>query len=104
MNAGDLAIAALATLGGGGGVVALVRIAVGSETRRANDWRDIATTATAAAGKQGEHVRDLVAAVNQLAQAQRESLAILQTIQAERAGRTRDAVMISPPTELAGGA
>lgn len=89
---------------GTGGFVTLVRIAVGSESKRADDWRKIAETSTAAATTNGEHVRELVGAVNQLSAAQRECLAILQTMQAERLGRTRDAVLITPPPELAGGA
>jgi hypothetical protein len=100
VDVGTIAAIVGASLGGGGGIVALVRIAVGSETRRANDWREIARTATEAATRNGEHVRELVTAVNQLAAAQRESLAILQAIQAERLGRTRDALLITPPPEL----
>jgi hypothetical protein len=89
-------VTAAATLVGGGGLVALVKIAVGAASDRANDWREIARTATSAAERQGDHVRELVTAVNQLAAAQRESLAILQAIQAERLGRTRDAVTMIP--------
>jgi hypothetical protein len=73
-------VAILSVLLGGGGVVALVKIAVGSESRRANDWREIAKTSAAAAEVNGGHVRELVGAVNQLATAQRECLAILQGI------------------------
>lgn len=80
MDAGTV-VAVVTAVFGAGGIVTLVKIAVGSETRRANDWRSIAETATAAAERNGEHVRDLLAAVNQLAAAQREQLAILNGLQ-----------------------
>lgn len=71
---------------GVGGIVTLVKIAVQSQSDRAADWKSIAQTSEASVKLNGEHVRDLVGAVNQLATAQRECLAILQTMQAERRG------------------
>jgi hypothetical protein len=79
-------IVALGSLLGGGGVVALVRIAVASSDRRADDWREIARTAQAAAAVSSEHVAQLIPAVQQLAAAQRESLALLQGMATERRG------------------
>lgn len=85
MGATTIAIlVGLGTLLGGGGVVALVRIAVSSSDKRADDWREIARTSQAAASLLSGHVEKLVSAVEQLTAAQRESLALLRGMAAER--------------------
>jgi len=69
-----------------GGMIALVRIALGAERRRADDWRTAAQTSTAANAILGSHVEKLISSVEQLATSQREMMALLQTVAAERRG------------------
>lgn len=62
--------------------IALVRIALGAERRRADDWREAAKTSASAAAVMSGHVERLVSAVEQLTAAQRECLSILQGLAA----------------------
>jgi hypothetical protein len=66
------------------GVISLVRIALGAERRRADDWRTAAQTSAAANAILGSHVEKLIGSVEQLATSQREMMAMLQTMAAER--------------------
>lgn len=61
------------------GVVALVRIAVSEATRRADDWREIARTAQAAAVISNDQVKSLVTAVGALTVAQQDSLVLIRS-------------------------
>lgn len=79
-------IVALGSVLGGGGVVALVRIAVASSDRRADDWRTIAQKREAANDLLADHVGRLVGAVEQSTAATRECLALLQNMAIERRG------------------
>ena len=78
----------LALWAGAGGILAtflaLVRIAIGSERRRADDWREAARTAVAANSVLSGNVEKLITSVEQLATSQRESLSLLQKLAAER--------------------
>lgn len=69
-----------------GGMIALVRIALGAERRRADDWRTAAQTSAAANAILGSHVEKLISSVEQLATSQREMMALLQSVAAERRG------------------
>lgn len=62
-----------------GGVVALVRIAVGEAGRRADDWREIARTSQAAAVISNDQVKQLVNAVGALTVAQQDSLVLIRS-------------------------
>jgi hypothetical protein len=64
--------------------VTLVRIAIGSERRRADDWRTVARTSNAANAVLSTNVEKLISSVEQLAASQRETTALLQTIAARR--------------------
>lgn len=66
------------------GMIALVRIALGAERRRADDWRTAAQTSAAANAILGGHVEKLIGSVEQLATSQREMMTLLQTVAAER--------------------
>lgn len=66
------------------GVISLVRIALGAERRRADDWRTAAQTSAAANAILGGHVEKLIGSVEQLATSQREMMALLQTMATER--------------------
>ena len=68
------------------GLIALVRIAIGAERRRADDWRTAAQTSAAANAVLTGHVETLIGSVNQLATAQREMMALLQTMAADHRG------------------
>jgi hypothetical protein len=67
-----------------GAIISLVRIALGAERRRADDWRTAAQTSAAAAAVFGGHVETLIGAMAQLSTAQREMMALLQTMATER--------------------
>jgi len=66
------------------GVISLVRIALGAERRRADDWRTAAQTSAAANAILGGHVEKLIGSVEQLATSQRVMMALLQTMATER--------------------
>lgn len=66
------------------GMLALVRIAVGSERRRADDWRTAAQTSSAANAVLGSQVEKLIGSVEQLATSQREIISLLQTMATDR--------------------
>jgi hypothetical protein len=61
-----------------GFMLALVRIAIGSERRRADDWRTAAQTTAAANDILTGHVEALVSSVGQLTTSQREMMSLLQ--------------------------
>jgi hypothetical protein len=61
-------------------IVALVRIAIGAERRRADDWRSAAQTSAAANAVLAGNVERLISSVEQLSASQREMLVLLQTI------------------------
>jgi hypothetical protein len=65
-------------------VIALVRIAISAERRRADDWRTAAQTSAAANAILGSHVEKLITSVEQLATSQRETMTLLQTMTTER--------------------
>lgn len=67
-------------------MITLVRIALGAERRRADDWRTAAQTSAAANAILGSHVEKLISSVEQLATSQREMMALLQSVAAERRG------------------
>jgi hypothetical protein len=73
------AIAALITA-----MVALVRIALGAERRRADDWRTAAQTSSAANAVLSANIDKLVTSVEQLAKSQRETMSLLQTLASDR--------------------
>ena len=70
------------------GMLALVRIALGAERRRADDWRTAAQTSAAANTVLSANVDKLVTSVEQLATSQREMMAMLQAMAAERRATT----------------
>lgn len=70
------------------GMIALVRIALGAERRRADDWRTAAQTSAAANAVLSGNIDKLVTSVEQLATSQREMMALLQSVAAERRGAT----------------
>lgn len=66
-----------------GGIVALVRIAVNSANRRADDWREIAKISRAAGDVTAASLDRLVPTVTTLAATQREAVALLQQLAAQ---------------------
>jgi hypothetical protein len=66
------------------GVITLVRIAIRAERGRADDWRTAAQTYAAANAINGGQVEKLTASVEHLATTQREMMALLQKVAAER--------------------
>jgi len=68
------------------GIITLVRIAIGAERRRADDWRTAAQTSAAANAILNSHMEKLIGSVEQLATSQREMMALLQTVAADRRG------------------
>lgn len=63
-----------------GAMLALVRIAIGAERRRADDWRTAAQTSATANAVLTGHVEKLIASVEQLATSQRETLMLLRSM------------------------
>jgi hypothetical protein len=63
-------------------VLALVRIAIGSERRRADDWRTAAETREAANAVQAGHVEKLVSSVGQLTTSVGQLMAAQQQLSA----------------------
>lgn len=61
-------------------IVTLVRIAVGAERRRADDWRETARTGAEANAVLSTNVEKLIVSVEQLAMSQRETLTLLHTL------------------------
>jgi hypothetical protein len=61
-----------------GFIVALVRIAITSERRRADDWRTAAQTQAEANAVQADNLNTLVVTVGKLATTQDRMMAILQ--------------------------
>lgn len=77
--------AAVALWAGGVGAIlatflALVRIAVGTERRRADDWRETARTTTAANEVLAANDQQLISAIGELAASQREVLSLLHKL------------------------
>ena len=68
------------------GIITLVRIAIGAERRRADDWRTAAQTSAAANAILNSHMEKLIGSVEQLATSQREMMALLQAMAADRRG------------------
>ena len=66
--------------------LALVRIAIGAERRRADDWRTAYNSTTAANAILGSQVEKLITSVEHLSTAQREMMTVLQTMTADRRG------------------
>lgn len=66
-----------------GFVIALVRIALSAERRRADDWRTAARTSAEANVVLTGHFDKLITSVEQLATSQREMMAVLQGMAAE---------------------
>jgi len=62
------------------GMLALVRIAIGAERRRADDWREAAKTTSAANTVLSANVEKLIGSVEHLATSQREMLLLLQAL------------------------
>lgn len=62
------------------GMLALVRIAIGAERRRADDWREAAKTTSAANTVLSANVEKLIGSVEHLATSQREMLVLLQAM------------------------
>ena len=70
-----------------GTMLALVRIAIAAERRRADDWRDTAETREETNAVLSANIEKLISSVEQLAASQREILSLLR-----RSGeRDRDA-------------
>ena len=65
-------------------MVALVRIALGAERRRADDWRTAAQTSSAANAVLSANIDKLITSEEQLATAQRETMSLLQTVAVDR--------------------
>lgn len=65
------------------GALALVRIAIAAERRRADDWRTAAQTSAQANLVLTGHFDKLIHSVEQLAVSQREMMTVLQTMSAE---------------------
>jgi len=61
-------------------MLALVRIAVRSEQRRADDWRTAAQTSAAANAVMANNIERLITSVEQLATSQREMMSLLQAM------------------------
>lgn len=68
------------------GVITLVRIAIGAERRRADDWRTAAQTSAAANAILIGGQEKLIASVEHLATTQREMMALLQKVAAAERG------------------
>lgn len=68
------------------GMIALVRIALGAERRRADDWRTAAQTSATANAVLSTNIDKLVTSVEHLASSQREMMTVLQAVAAERRG------------------
>ena len=81
-------VASLVTAGAVGtiltAIIALVRIALGAERRRADDWRTAAQTSAAANVILSGNLDKLITSVEQLATSQREMMALLQKMAADR--------------------
>jgi hypothetical protein len=67
-------------------LLALARVAVSAERRRADDWRHNAETSAAANAVNAGNIEKLITSVEQLATAQREMMSVLQRVAAERQG------------------
>lgn len=67
-----------------GTMLALVRIAIGAERRRADDWRTAYQTQVKVNEVMSGNVEGLVTSTTQLTAAQQETLALLRTMAAER--------------------
>ena len=82
------AVASLLTAGAAGtiltAIIALVRIALGAERRRADDWRTAAQTSAAANVILSGNLDKLITSVEQLATSQREMMSLLQKMAADR--------------------
>ena len=65
-------------------MIALVRIALGAERRRADDWRTAAQTSAAANVVLTGNIDKLIGSVEQLAATQRDMMALLQRVAADR--------------------
>lgn len=65
-------------------VITLVRIAIGAERRRADDWRDAAKTSAEANRIMSTNIDKLINTVEQLANSQREMMGLLQKVAADR--------------------
>ena len=81
-------LASLLTAGVAGTIltamVALVRIALGAERRRADDWRTAAQTQAATNSVLTGNLDKLITSVEQLALSQREMMTLLQTMASDR--------------------
>jgi len=80
-------LAALLLTGGGVGAtlaftLALVRIAIGTERRRADDWKEAAQTSAVANTVLTGNMERLITTVEHLATAQRETLTLVQVMAA----------------------
>jgi hypothetical protein len=69
-----------------GTFVTLVKIAIGTERRRADDWRETARTGAEANAVLSTNLEKLINSVDQLSQSQRETLTLLHTMAADRRG------------------
>jgi len=67
-------------------MIALVRIALGAERHRADDWRTAAQTTTAANAIMAGHVERLTGTVDAQSATLREMMALLQVVVADRRG------------------
>lgn len=81
-------VASLLTAGAVGtiltAIIALVRIALGAERRRADDWRTAAQTSAAANAVLSGNLDKLITSVEQQATSQREMMALLQKMADDR--------------------
>jgi uncharacterized membrane protein len=66
------------------GMVALVRIALSAERRRADDWRTAAQTTATANEVMATNIEKLITSVEHLATSQRDTTALLQKLAADR--------------------
>ena len=66
------------------GMITLVRIALGAERRRADDWREAAHTSSEANTVNAANLDKLINSHEQLVTSQREMMVLLQTIAADR--------------------
>lgn len=66
------------------GMIALVRIALSAERRRADDWRTAAQTSSAANAVMSANIEKLITSVEHLASSQRDTTALLQKVAADR--------------------
>lgn len=89
---GMTAVDIIVTAGVGSGfiasVITLVKIALGAERRRADDWRTAAQTSAEANKVLAANVDKLVSSVEQMAASQREMLALLHALANDRRGAT----------------